>query len=76
MAPTIDALAADLVGRAKVVTVDVDAEPELAGQYGVNAMPTLLVIDKGRVVEQRLGAAPRSVIEAMLLPHLPAVVVA
>ena len=76
LAPTIDALALDLAGRVKVVTVDVDAESDLAAAYGVNAMPTLMVIDKGQVVEHRLGAAPRAVIEAMLLPHAPAVAVA
>lgn len=72
LAPTIDGLAADLAGRVKVVTVDVDAEPELAERYGVQAMPTLLLLDHGRVLEQRIGAAPRATIEAFVLPHAAA----
>ncbi len=72
LAPTIDALAVDLAGRVKVVTVDVDAEPALAERYGVQAMPTLLVLDHGRVLEQRIGAAPRATIEALVLPHAAA----
>lgn len=76
LAPTIDALAVDLAGRVKVVTVDVDAEPALAERYRVQAMPTLLVLDHGRVVEQRIGAAPRAEIEAFLLPHAKTLAVA
>lgn len=72
LAPTIDALAVDLAGRVKVVTLDVDAEPALAERYGVQAMPTLLLLDHGRVLEQRIGAAPRATIEAFVLPHAAA----
>ena len=72
IAPTIDALAEEFRGRIKVGTLDVDAEPELAERYGVRAMPTLLMLDRGKVVDQHLGAAPREILHAFLLAHAPA----
>lgn len=74
IAPTIDALAVEFQGRITVGTVDVDAEPELAERYEIRAMPTLLILDRGRVVDQRLGAAPPEVLRAFLLSHAPAAV--
>ena len=69
IAPTIDALASELAGRVKVAKLDVDREPELAERYGVQAMPTLMVFVGGRVVDQRLGAAPPSVLRSFALEH-------
>jgi thioredoxin len=69
IAPTIDALAVEFQGRIKVATLDVDAEPDLAERYGVRAMPTLLMLARGRVVDQHLGAAPPDRLRAFLLPH-------
>ena len=74
IAPTIDALAEEFQGRLKVGMVDVDAEPELAERYGIRAMPTLLIFDRGRVVDQRLGAAPKDMLRAFLLAHAPGAV--
>lgn len=74
IAPTIDALAEEFQGRLKVGMVDVDAEPELAERYGIRAMPTLLIIDGGRVVDQRLGAAPPEVLRAFVQSHAAAAV--
>ncbi len=74
IAPTIDALAEEFRGRVKVGTIDVDAEPEIAERYHVRAMPTLLILDRGKVLDQRLGAAPPDVLRAFVLQHAPAVV--
>lgn len=72
IAPVIDALAGEFEGRIKVGKLDVDAAPELAERYGVRALPTLLILERGRVVDQRLGAAPRHVLEAFVLAHAAA----
>src|SRR5262245_36902351 len=69
IAPTIDALAAEFAGRLKVGNLDVDSEPELAERYSVRAMPTLLILDHGKVVDQRLGAAPPQVLRAFVAEH-------
>ena len=72
IAPTIDAIAEEFKGRVKVGTIDVDAEPAIAERYQVRAMPTLLILQKGRVLDQRLGAAPPDVLRAFVLQHAPA----
>ena len=74
IAPTIDALAEEFRGRVKVGTIDVDAFPDIAERYQVRAMPTLLILDRGKVLDQRLGAAPPAVLRAFVLEHAPAVV--
>jgi thioredoxin 1 len=71
IAPTIDALAVEFQGRVKVVTLDVDAEPELAERYGVRAMPTLLVLARGEVVGRHLGAAPAERLREFVAAHAP-----
>ena len=50
----------------KVGKINVDEQPELAGQLGVMSIPTLVVRKKGRVVNQMVGARPKSQILAML----------
>ena len=50
----------------KVCKVNVDEEPELASQYQVVSIPTLLVIEKGKIVNQSLGAKPKAQILEML----------
>jgi thioredoxin 1 len=60
MAPVIDEIARDYAGKLKVVKVDVDEAQETAASFGVTAMPTFVVVDKGREKFRRLGAAPKA----------------
>ena len=50
----------------KVCKINVDEEPELAGRYNVMSIPTLLVVKEGRVVNQAVGARPKSQILSLL----------
>jgi len=50
----------------KVGKINVDEEPELAAQFGVMSIPTLAVIKDGKIVNQAMGARPKSAILAML----------
>jgi len=50
----------------KVVKVNVDEQPELAAQYQVMSIPTLVVIRNGKVVKRAMGARPKSAILSML----------
>ncbi len=50
----------------KVGKVNVDEQPELAGRFGVMSIPTLVVMKDGKVVNQQMGARPKSQILAML----------
>ena len=44
----------------KIVKVDVDAEPALAMQFGIESIPTLLVFEQGKLVRQAVGARPKA----------------
>ena len=50
----------------KVGKINVDEEPELAAKFGVMSIPTLVVIKDGKIVNQAMGARPKSAIFAML----------
>ena len=50
----------------KVGKINVDENPELASQFGVMSIPTLVVMENGRIVKQAMGARPKQAILAML----------
>lgn len=50
----------------KVGKINVDDEPELAGQFGIMSIPTLIVIENGKIVNQVSGARPKDAILALL----------
>jgi thioredoxin 1 len=66
IAPHVDAVAAEYEGRIKVLKVNVDEEPEIAGKYGIMSIPTLLFFKGGKVVDQVVGAVPKSTISSKL----------
>lgn len=64
--PTIEQIAAEYSGKAKVYKVDVDKEGDIAMRYGVMSIPALMVFKGGKVVDQMVGAYPKANIVAML----------
>ncbi|MBF0426711.1 MAG: thioredoxin family protein [Magnetococcales bacterium] len=58
MAPHLVTIAQDLVGRLKVVTVDVDTNPTLAQQFRIQAVPTLILVRDGQAIDRFSGALP------------------
>jgi len=56
IAPTVEAVAADLDGRATIGKMNVDDNPRTPAQYGIRGIPTLLIFKGGQVVEQLVGA--------------------
>ena len=65
VSPIVDEIAAER-NDIKVGKVNVDEQPELAGQFGVMSIPTLVVMKGGKVVNQMVGARPKAQILAML----------
>ncbi|HZJ71253.1 MAG TPA: thioredoxin family protein, partial [Planctomycetota bacterium] len=53
-------------GRVRFLAVDVDAEPALAEQFGVRAMPTVVLLRDGREVGRVVGSRPRAFVAGML----------
>ena len=63
--PILDEIAGER-SDIKVAKVNVDEQPELAGQFGVMSIPTLVVVKEGRIVQQAMGARPKDQILSML----------
>ena len=66
IAPLIDAVAEKHVGQLKVGKVNVDENPATPGKYGVRGIPTLILFKGGVVVDQVVGAVPKSQLEALI----------
>ena len=65
VAPVLEEIAAER-SDIKVGKINVDQEPELAAQFGVVSIPTLVVMKDGRIVNQAVGARPKAQLLAML----------
>lgn len=65
LAPVVDEIAGEHP-EVKVCKVNVDDEPELARQYGVMSIPTLIVFENGQIKNQSVGVVPKESIEKML----------
>ena len=63
--PIVEAIAAERPDI-KVGKINVDEEAELASQFGIMSIPTLVVIEKGKIVNQAMGARPKEAILGML----------
>ena len=72
LSPTIDKLADQYVGRVVIGKVDTDSNQDLAARYGIANIPTILLFKGGKVVEQKVGALPKSELTKMLDAHLGA----
>lgn len=63
--PILDEIAGER-SDVKVAKINIDEQPELAGQFGVMSIPTLMVMKEGRIVQQAAGARPKAQILSML----------
>jgi len=70
MSPTIDNIAAEYAGKAKVGKLNVDDNGQTAMRYNVRGIPTLLLFKGGKVVDQRVGAVGKDEVQKMLNAHV------
>jgi thioredoxin 1 len=66
IAPVLDELADEYQGKVKIGKVNVDEHQDLAAQFRVSAIPTLLLIKNGQVAEQMVGAKSKRDLKASL----------
>ncbi len=66
VAPTLDKLAGEWNGKVKIAKVNVDENPRVAGQYGVQSIPTMMVVINGKIVERWAGALPEPALRSRL----------
>ena len=60
MSPVLDQLSNELEGQIKIGKVNVDDDPELAGQYKVMSIPNFVLIKNGQILDQVIGAVPKA----------------
>jgi thioredoxin 1 len=70
VAPTVEALASEYAGKLKVVKLDVDESGDVAGQFGVQSIPTLILFKGGQPVERLIGNVPKPAIVSKIQQHL------
>ena len=61
--PILEELAGEFDGTVKIVKVDVDENSQLAVQYAIRSIPTLIILNNGEVKAQHIGAASKSQLE-------------
>jgi len=66
LSPTIDQIAQDFSGRAKVVKLNVDDNRETSAKYGIRGIPTLLLFKNGELKDQVVGATSRENIARLI----------
>ncbi len=66
VSPALEQLAGERAGHLKLVKVDVDKSPATSQRFSVQAVPTLMVVDRGQVVARQSGAAPVAALRAWL----------
>ena len=66
IAPALEEISAELNGKVKIAKVNIDENPELAAQYGVRSIPTLMIFKDGEVADMKVGAAPKSTLSAWI----------
>lgn len=70
LAPTVDALASDFDGRARVGKLNVDDSPNVAGRFQIRGIPTLLLFKNGQLEETVVGLAGKEDLARMIERHL------
>jgi thioredoxin 1 len=66
MGPIVDTVAGEYEGKIKVLKMNVDENPVTPSKYGIRGIPTLLLFDKGEIVDRIVGAQPKNVVDNLL----------
>ena len=70
VAPIVDEIAKEFEGRIKVVKLNTDENPNVASQYGIRSIPTLMVFKEGQKVDTVVGAVPKTTLASTISKYL------
>lgn len=70
VAPTVEKIAKEYQGKLKVGKLNVDEAPDVASQYNIMGIPTLMIFKNGKVVEVIVGVEPKEYIEEKINQHM------
>ena len=66
IAPILEELASEMAGRVRIAKLNVDENPATAARFGVQSIPTLLVLERGREIDRIVGVPPKAEITRRL----------
>ena len=66
VSPVLENLAGELAGRMKLIKVNVDESPSLSRRFDAQAIPTLVLLEGGKVIAKQVGATPAAALRAWL----------
>ncbi|MBD2623201.1 thioredoxin [Microcystis flos-aquae FACHB-1344] len=70
VAPVVEEIAEQFKGKVKVVKLNTDENPNIASQYGIRSIPTLMIFKGGQKVDMVVGAVPKTTLANTLNKHL------
>ena len=73
VAPVLEKLAKEYAGKLLIAKVNVDDNPESAGRFGVQNIPTMLFVANGKIVHMQVGALPEALIRSIVTQFLAVV---
>lgn len=68
--PVVEKLARENAGRVKIAKVNVDENPSIAGRYGIQSIPTMMVVKNGQIIDRWAGALPEPALRSRVSPFL------
>lgn len=71
VSPALEQVATELAGRIKLVKVNADESPAISRRFDVQAIPTLLLMEGGKVIDKQVGAAPAPALRSWVESNLP-----
>ena len=72
IAPILEELAGELDGKLKIAKVNIDDHDAVAAEYGVRAIPTMILFKNGNVAETLVGMMPKATLKSKLTAHVGA----
>jgi thioredoxin 1 len=66
IAPALEEISQEMGGKVKIAKLNIDENPELAAQFGVRSIPTLMMFKSGEVADMKVGAAPKTALSSWI----------